>query len=99
VMLTFRQWPGRSLQPMGWTDGGALDGRRLLLLAFVSAILNSTSHITARYAFGNEAHNWVDLLTTMFMGDLFGALFLLYTLKGCILLFDHFNSTVIHHER
>lgn len=99
VMLTFRHWPGRSLQPLGWSNAGTLDGSRLLLLAFVSAILNSTSHITARYALGNEAHDWADLLTAMFIGDLFGALFLLYILKGCILLFDHFNSTVIHHER
>lgn len=76
-----------------------MDGRRLLLLAFASAILNSTSHITARYAFGNEAHDWVDLLTAMFIGDLFGALFLLYTLKGCILLFDNVKSAALHHER
>ncbi len=99
VMLTFRQWPGRSLQPLVCVNAQALDGRRLLLLAFVSAILNSTSHITARYALGNEAHNWADLLTAMFIGDLFGALFLLYTLKGCIVLFDNITSATIHHER
>lgn len=99
VMLTFRQWPGRSLQPLASSSTHAMDGRRLLLLAFASAILNSTSHITARYAFGNEAHDWVDLLTAMFIGDLFGALFLLYTLKGCILLFDNVKSAALHHER
>jgi hypothetical protein len=99
VMLTFRQWPGRSLQPLARSGTQAMDGRRLLLLAFVSAILNSTSHITARYALGSEAHDWVNLWTAMFVGDLFGALLLLYTLKGCILLFDNSTSTAIHHER
>ena len=81
VMLTFRQWPGRSLQPLVSSSTRAMDGRRLLLLAFVSAILNSTSHITVRYALGNEAHDWTDLLTAMFVGDFFGALFLLYILN------------------
>lgn len=99
VMLTFRQWPGRSLQPLASSSTHSMDGRRLLLLAFASAILNSTSHITTRYAFGNESHDWVDLWTAMFVGDLFGALFLLYTLKGCILLFDNIKSAALHHER
>ena len=99
VMLSFRQWPGRSLQPLVSSSTRAMDGRRLLLLAFVSAILNSTSHITVRYALGNEAHDWTDLLTAMFVGDFFGALFLLYILKGCILFVGNFTSTAIHHER
>ena len=99
VMLTFRQWPGRSLQPLASSSTRAMDGRRLLLLAFVSAVLNSTSHITTRYEFGNEAHDWVDLWTAMFVGDFFGALFLLYILKGCILFVGNFTSTAIHHER
>ncbi len=99
VMLTFRQWPGRSLQPLASSSTHSMDGRRLLLLAFASAILNSASHITTRYAFGNESHDWVDLWTAMFVGDLFGALFLLYTLKGCILLFDNIKSAALHHER
>jgi len=76
-----------------------MDGRRLLLLAFVSAILNSTSHITVRYALGNEAHDWVNLWTAMFVGDLFGALLLLYALKGCILIVSNFTSTATHHAR
>lgn len=99
VMLTFFQWPGRSLQPMVGSSTQAMEGRRLLLLAFVSAILNSTSNITVRYALGNGAHDWVDLWTAMLIGDLFGALLLLYTLKGCILIFDNLTSTAMHHER
>ncbi|MEY3713447.1 MAG: hypothetical protein RL321_1067 [Pseudomonadota bacterium] len=99
VMLTFRQWPGQSLQPLVFDDDEILDGRRLLLLAFVSAILNSTFHITARYALGSETHEWADLLVAMFVGDLFGALLLLYTLKGCIFLLENRNATLMHHER
>ena len=99
VMLTFRQWPGQSLQPLVSAGAQALDGRRLLLLAFVSAILNSTSHITTRYALGNEVQNWGDLLTAMIIGDLFGALLLLYTLKGCIFLLENRNATLMNHER
>ncbi len=99
VMLTFRQWPGQSLRPLVHAGTQALDGRRLLLLAFVSAILNSTSHITTRYALGHEVREWGDLLMAMLIGDFFGALLLLYTLKGCIVLLDNINATSMHHDR
>ena len=99
VMLTFGHWPGRSLQPMASSNTQAMDGRRLLLLAFVSAILNSTSYLTARYALGNEVHDWVELWVAMSVGDLFGALLLLYALKGCILIVSNFTSTATHHAR
>ena len=99
VMLTFRQWPGQSLQPLVFAGAKALDGRRLLLLAFVSAILNSTFHITARHVLGDEVYEWGDLLIAMLIGDLFGALILLYTLKGCILLFENIKSSAMHYER
>lgn len=92
VMLTFRQWPGRSLQPLVFQGSGALDGRRLLLLAFVSAILNSSSHVATRFLIGQEAYDASELLIAMFIGDLFGALLLLYALKGCILLFESLKS-------
>lgn len=99
VMLTFRQWPGQSLQPLASLGTQAMDARRLLLLAFASAILNSTSHITVRYAFGSEVHDWLDLLMAMFIGDLFGALCLLYALKACILIFESSKLDSIHHDR
>lgn len=99
VMLTFRQWPGRSLQPWIFDGTRALNAHSLLSLAVVSAALNATSHITARYALGSEAQDWADLLIAMFFGDLFGALLLLYILKGCILLLRTLTSNAIHHER
>lgn len=99
VMLTFRQWPGRSLQPWVFNGRPALNARALLSLAAVSAALNSTSHIMARYALGNEVQDWAELLIAMFIGDLFGALLLLYILKGCIWLLRNLTSNAIHHER
>jgi len=99
VLLTFRQWPGRSLQPLVFQGSNALDGRRLLLLAFASAVLNSTFHVALRYLIGDEGRDASELLIAMFIGDLFGALLLLYTLKGCILLLEAFQSNSTDNDR
>ncbi len=79
--LTLKDWPGRYLLQSAPADVAAIHGSRLLLFAFVSAVLNSAGHGVAWLAFGNSRAHLGDRFFAMFVGDLFGALILLYSLK------------------
>ncbi|MBM4217653.1 MAG: hypothetical protein FJ178_07405 [Gammaproteobacteria bacterium] len=94
VLLTLREWPGKGLLPRIGQGIPAIDGRRLVLLAFVSAILNSGGHIAVRTVFGREQQPINDDFLIMLVGDFFGALVLLYTLKRIVLFFEKSESGV-----
>ncbi len=85
--LTIRAWPGRGLLPRIGEGIPDIDGRRLILLAFVSAILNSAGHVSVRVIYGHEKQINDDFLM-MFVGDFFGALLLLYGLKQLVVFFE-----------
>lgn len=86
--LTIKNWPGKELVPTFSHGLSFIDGRRLVLLAFVSAILNSAGHVAVRAIFGQAQRPFdIDFLM-MFMGDFFGALLLLYLLRWAIIFFE-----------
>lgn len=87
--LTLRDWPGRYLLPRVLGRVAAVDGRRLLLLAFASAVLNSAGHGMAGLTLGAGNDDFGDRFLAMFVGDLLGALLLLYILLGVVTLIDH----------
>lgn len=86
--LTIRAWPGRGLLPRIGEGIPDIDGRRLILLAFVSAILNSAGHASVRVIYGHEQQPINDDFLMMFVGDFFGALLLLYGLKQLVVFFE-----------
>ena len=86
--LTLRAWPGRGLLPRIGEGIPEIDGRRLILLAFVSAILNSAGHVSVRVIYGHEQQPVNDDFLMMFIGDFFGALLLLYGLKQIVVFFE-----------
>ena len=86
--LTIRAWPGRRLLPRLGEGIPEIDGRRLILLAFVSAILNSAGHVSVRLIYGHEQQPVNDDFLMMFVGDFFGALLLLYGLKRVVVFFE-----------
>ena len=86
--LTIRAWPGRGLLPRIGEGIPDIDGRRLILLAFVSAILNSAGHASVRVIYGHEQQPINDDFLMMFLGDFFGALLLLYGLKQLVVFFE-----------
>jgi hypothetical protein len=92
--LTLRAWPGKGLLPRIGKGIPAIDGRRLILLAFVSAILNSAGHAAVRMTFGNEKIPIEDDFLIMLVGDFFGALVLLYTLKRVVVFFENRKSGI-----
>jgi hypothetical protein len=80
--------PQSSLLPQ--TAGGiaAIDGRSLVVLAFVSSVLNSSGHVLAWLLFDTEAKQLEVRFATMFTGDLLGAVILLYALRALILFIE-----------
>jgi len=72
------------------TAGGiaAIDGRSLVLLAFVSSVLNSLGHVLGWLLFDTEAKQLEVRFATMFTGDLLGAVILLYALRALILFIE-----------
>jgi len=86
--LTLKDWPGRYLWQSAPADVAAVDGSRLLLLAFASAVLNSAGHGMAWLAFGNNLAHLGDRFFAMFVGDLLGALSLLYSFKVLLNVLD-----------
>ncbi len=72
------------------TAGGiaAIDGRSLVLLAFVSSVLNSLGHVLGSLLFDTEAKQLEVRFATMFTGDLLGAVILLYALRALILFIE-----------
>jgi hypothetical protein len=86
--LTVKDWPGRYLWQAAPADVASIDGSRLLLLAFASAVLNSAGHGMAWFTFGNDLAHLGDRFFAMFVGDLLGALILLYSLKLLLSIFD-----------
>ena len=85
--------PKSSLMPQ--TAGGiaAIDGRSLVLLAFVSSVLNSLGHELGWLFFYAEAKQLEVRFATMFTGDLLGAVILLYALRALILFIER-NQTL-----
>jgi len=92
ALLTLRAWPGKGLLPRIGQGIPAIDGRRLILLAFVSAIFNSAGHTAVRAIYGNEQKPIDDDFLIMLVGDFFGALVLLYTLKRVVVFFESRKS-------
>jgi hypothetical protein len=80
--------PKSSLLPQ--TAGGiaAINGRNLVVLAFVSSVLNSSGHVLAWLLFDTEVKQLAVRFATMFTGDLLGAVILLYALKALILFIE-----------
>ena len=80
--------PKSSLLPQ--TAGGiaAIDGRSLVVLAFVSSVLNSLGHVLGWMLFDTEAKQLDVRFATMFTGDLLGAVILLYALRALILFIE-----------
>ena len=80
--------PQSSLRPQ--TAGGiaAIDGRSLILLAFVSSALNGLGHVLGWLVFDAEAKQLEVRFVTMFTGDLLGAVILLYALRALILFIE-----------
>jgi hypothetical protein len=80
--------PKSSLLPQ--TAGGiaAINGRSLILLAFVSSALNSLGHVLGWLLFDTEAKQLAVRFATMFTGDLLGAVILLYALRALILFIE-----------
>lgn len=62
-----------------------LTPRRLLVLAFAVALANSTLH-HIWFALTGNTQNWLESFCKMFVGDLLGALILLYIFKGMLAL-------------
>ncbi len=89
AVLTIRAWPGRTLLSQVGQGIPAIDGRRLILLAFVSAILNSAGHTAVHAIYGKEQQPIDDYFVIMFIGDFFGALLLLYALKRLVVFIEN----------
>ena len=88
AVITLRDWPGRHLGLPLTAGMVQIDGRRLILLALVSAVLNAAGHAAIWAAFGVESTPAQQRFMAMFVGDLLGALLLLYTLRGILVYFD-----------
>jgi len=87
--------PSHKLRLLPQTAGGiaAIDGRSLVLLAFVSSVLNSLGHVLGWMLFEPEAKQLEVRFATMFTGDLLGAVILLYALRALILFIER-NQTL-----
>lgn len=88
AVLTLRDWPGRHLAAPFAFGMSRMDGRRIILLALVSALLNAAGHAAVWALLAVEQTPPQQRFVAMFVGDLLGALLLLYTLRGLLIYFD-----------
>lgn len=89
VALILRDWPGRYLRAGVVPAMTTISGRSLLLIALASAIFNSGGHATAWWLLGEDSLEPADRYLSMFIGDLLGAILLLYILKGLLRSLDY----------
>lgn len=82
VVLIVRDWPGKYLRATALPIMAMISGRSLLLVALASAIFNSGGHAAAWWLLGEDSLDPADRYLSMFIGDLLGAILLLYILKG-----------------
>lgn len=86
VRWTVKDCPGWHIELPQVTRLQALDGRRLLLLAMVSAVLNAAGHALIWGIWAPEIAPAQERFVAMWVGDFLGALLLLYILRGAALL-------------
>ncbi len=86
VRWTVKDCPGWHIELPQVTRLQALDGRRLLLLAMVSAVLNAAGHAFIWGIWAPEIAPAQERFVAMWIGDFLGALLLLYILRGAALL-------------
>lgn len=86
VRWTVKDYPGWHIALSQVTRLQALDGRRLLLLAMVSAVLNAAGHALIWGIWAPEIAPAQERFFVMWVGDFLGALLLLYMLRGAALL-------------
>lgn len=84
AVFTLKDWPGRHLDFSLAAGVTRIDGRRLILLALVSAILNAFGHAVLWASLGTASTPPQDRFVAMLVGDFLGALLLLYTLRGLL---------------
>jgi hypothetical protein len=89
VALILRDWPGRHLRSALVPSMTTISGRSLLLIALASAMFNSSGHAAAWWLFGEDSLEPADRYLSMFVGDLLGAILLLYILKGLMRSLGH----------
>lgn len=92
VWLIVKEWPGRSLIPRISGNWAKIEGSRLILLALVSAVLNSGGHSLVWYLFDEPGPEIASRYLVMFIGDFLGALVLLYGLKFVIIAIERVSS-------
>ena len=92
AVWTLKDWPGRYLTMPLAAGVTGLDGRRLILLAFVSAVLNAAGHAAVWGLFAAEATPAEQRFIAMFVGDFLGALLLLYTLRGLLIYLSKYQK-------
>lgn len=83
--LTLKDWPGRYLTVPLAAGRVGIDGRSLILLALVSALLNATGHAAVWGILTLESTPPMQRFVAMFVGDFLGALVLLYTLRALLI--------------
>lgn len=89
VVLIVKNWPGKSLSFQSGAGMSGIDGRQLLLVAFASGLLNSGGHCLVRYLIEGDAESLlINNFVSMFVGDVLGAVLLLYALKGIFWLIE-----------
>lgn len=77
------RWGGDLERRLGRLESGfaSYDGHSLLALALMSAVLNSGGHVLAWLGLDPQADRFDTRFATMFVGDLFGAMLVLYGLR------------------
>jgi hypothetical protein len=91
VRWTFKDWAGRYLALPRLENLQALDGRRLILAAMISAVLNAAGHAVIWGIWAPEIAPAQQRFLAMWIGDFLGALLLLYTLRGAAMLIVRFS--------
>lgn len=86
VRWTVKDCPGRYTELPQLATLQALDGRRLILLAMVSAVLNAAGHALIWGIWAPEIVPAQERFVAMWVGDFLGAMLLLYMLRGAVLL-------------
>lgn len=91
VRWTFKDWAGRYLALPRFESLQALDGRRLILAAMISAVLNAAGHAVIWGIWAPEIAPAQQRFLAMWIGDFLGALLLLYTLRGAAMIIVRFG--------